>query len=251
MNNNKKLDAATLWKQLEDVVVPSLRLSVVERVVYAHLLRHSLLEGHRRLRFSIGQVARGTGLSAGPVRQAVRRLAAKGALRVVERTLEGHLIDVLPPELICAVRKNQAAQNEASWRSNSESLEEVDFFHNRTLRRAIHAREGDRCFYCLRPLKARMKCLDHVVPCARCGLNSYRNLVSCCVECNSEKGERSATDFLRYLHSERRLTFLELSSRLRALDALIAGKLRPALATSGTPLARRGRPRLHPSSVQR
>lgn len=242
--NNKKLDAATLWKQMEDVVVPTLRLSVVERVVYAHLLRHSLLEGQRRLRFSIGQVARGTGLSDGPVRQAVRRLAAKGALRVVERTLEGHLIDVLPPELICAARKNQAAQNEAGWRPNSESLEEVDFFHSRTMRHAIHVREGGRCFYCLRLLRARMKCLDHVVPRARWGLNSYRNLVSSCVECNAQKGERSAIDFLRYLHRERRLTSSELSSRVRALDALVAGKLRPAVATPGNLVGRKGRPGL-------
>lgn len=248
--NNKKPDAAILWKQMEDVVAPTLGLSLVERVVYAHLLRHSLLEGQRRLRFSIGQVARGTGLSDGPVRQAVRLLAAKGALRVVERTLEGHLVDVLPPELICAVRKNEAAQNEAGWRPNSESLEEVDFYNSRTLRHAIHAREGDRCFYCLRPLKARMKCLDHVVPSARWGINSYRNLVSCCVECNAQKGERSAIDFLRYLHRERRLTSRELDSRVHALDALVAGKLRPTVATPGKLVGRKGRPGLGYASPQ-
>ncbi len=59
--------------------------------------------------------------------------------------------------------------------------------------------------------------------------NSYRNLVSCCLECNSLKGDRFAEDFLRWLYRERRLTPLELSARLRALDALASGKLRPSL----------------------
>jgi hypothetical protein len=33
--------------------IPGLRLSVIERAVYSHLLRHSRLEGNKRLQFSI------------------------------------------------------------------------------------------------------------------------------------------------------------------------------------------------------
>ena len=72
-------------------------------------------------------------------------------------------------------------------------------------------------------------CLDHVVPQARGGGNSYRNLVSCCVECNSSKGERPAEEYLRELYRERRLDARELSGRLRALDELADGKLKPVL----------------------
>ncbi len=72
--------------------------------------------------------------------------------------------------------------------------------------------------------------LDHVVPRARLGCNSYRNLVSSCIECNSQKGEKPADEFLRRLYRERRLTATELAARLRALDALAAGKLRPPQA---------------------
>ena len=72
-----------------------------------------------------------------------------------------------------------------------------------------------------------MRCLDHVVPRARLGRNSYRNLVSCCLQCNSQKRDRSAGDFLRRLYRERRLTAPELTARLRALDALVSGKLPP------------------------
>lgn len=82
----KKLDALLLWKQIEDQLVPRLRLNLVERVVYCHLLRHSRLEGKLQLRFSIRRVARGTRLSGAPVRRAVRTLVEKGALRLLERT---------------------------------------------------------------------------------------------------------------------------------------------------------------------
>lgn len=83
---NKKLDAESLWKQIEDVAAPQLRLSVIDHVVYFHLVRHSRLEGKRRLRFSIAWLARNIHLSVCPTREAVRRLAAQGALRLIERS---------------------------------------------------------------------------------------------------------------------------------------------------------------------
>ena len=61
------------------------------------------------------------------------------------------------------------------------------------------------------------------------GGNSYRNLVACCMECNSRKAQKSAPDFLCSLFRERRLTTRLLASRLRALEALGAGNLRPRL----------------------
>jgi 5-methylcytosine-specific restriction endonuclease McrA len=97
------------------------------------------------------------------------------------------------------------------------------------LRNSIHARERDQCFYCSRHTPPSVQCLDHVVPQVRSGCNSYRNLVSSCMECNTQKGETAAADFLRRLYRERRLTATELAARLRALDALASGKLRPSL----------------------
>src|SRR5260370_36066571 len=95
---NKKLNAVHVWKQLEDLVVPRLRLSVFDRAVYSHLLRHSRLEGRLRLRFSILWLARGAGLSGWAARKAVRRLVAKGALRLAERSRAGHVGKMRLPE---------------------------------------------------------------------------------------------------------------------------------------------------------
>ncbi len=224
--NNTKPDAAQIWKHFEDHLVPRLRLSVIDRAVYSHLLRHSRLEGRRRLRFSIARLARGIPLSTTAVRYAVRRLAAKGALRLVERSLTGHLVEVrLPQEIRAACAPARLPR--------TVPLQEADFLATATLRQAIHARDGGRCFYCLRRLTARVRCLDHVVPRVQLGRNSYRNLVSCCLECNSQKAQMPAPDYLRRLYRMRRLNASELAERLRTLDALAAGKLPPLTIRRG------------------
>jgi hypothetical protein len=62
------------------------------------------------------------------------------------------------------------------------------------------------------------------------------------MECNSEKGERPAEEFVRGLYRERSLTSKELKNRLRALDALAEGKLRPELPSEGVQGAQAGLP---------
>jgi len=232
----KKPNAELVWKQLEDLLAPRLRLSTTDRTVYSHLLRHSRLEGKLRLRFSILGLARDIGLTAVPVRKALRRLAVHGVLRIVQRSKAGHLVEVRLPGEIRAVRLSRiesrtTAQGETASAHAAINLEEADFLKNVTLRKSIHARERGQCFYCLRSTAPSVRCLDHVVPLVRAGRNSYRNLVSSCMECNAQKGEKPADDFFRRLYRERRLTAAELAARLRALDALASGKLRPSIAT--------------------
>jgi len=240
MKNNKP-DAAQIWKQLDDLLVPRLRLSITERDVYSHLLRHSHLEGRAVLRFSLPWLARGARVSTNPARRAVRRLIAHGALRLLKRNNAGHVVEVRLPEEIRATRSGS--------RSARGGMDfDADFLKTRALRQAIHVRERGFCFYCLRRLTPLIRCLDHVVPRVSFGSNSYRNLVSCCLHCNSRKRDRSASDFLRWLYRERRLTAVDLTARLRALDALASGKLPPPLATTANPLPRKSRPPLHPAN---
>ena len=227
---NKRPNAKVLWMQFEDVLAPRLGLTVKKRAVYCYLLRHSLVVGKLRLQFAVLVLARTLGLSVGPVRQAVRRLDELGALRVVKRSNKtGHLVEMRLPEKIRAVRrgKNGASLPTGAGGEPAASLETTDFWKSWALRKAIHDREGGVCFYCLRRTPATMRCLDHVVPRVRFGRNSYRNLVSCCIECNSRKGDLSAPDFLRILYRKGRLTPAELDGRLRALKDLASGKLRP------------------------
>src|SRR5260370_41587132 len=94
----KKPNAELVWKQLEDQLAPRLRLSVIDRTVYSHLLRHSRLEGKLRLRFSVIRLARNIRLTTMPVRNPVPRLAARGALRPVQRSHTGPVVEVRLPQ---------------------------------------------------------------------------------------------------------------------------------------------------------
>src|SRR5260370_7177595 len=101
---NKKTNAAQIWKQLEDHLVPRLRLSITDRAIYSHLMRHSRLEGKRRLRFSILWLALGARLCTNAARWALRRLIAHGVLRLVERSKAGHVVELRLPDEILATR---------------------------------------------------------------------------------------------------------------------------------------------------
>jgi len=238
----KKLNPKHLWIQFEDVLAPRLGLSVKERAVYCYLLRHSLVVGKLRLQFAVMALARTLGLSIGAARQAVRRLDELGALRVLERSKSGHLAEMRLPEKIRAIRLRKNGVTLTTGASGAvgvgaagqppaaSTLEATDFLKTWALRKTIHDRERGACFYCLRRTPGKVRCLDHVVPRVRFGRNSYRNLVSCCIECNTRKGDRPVPDFLRTLYRMGRLTPAELDARLRALKDLAAGKLRPVVA---------------------
>jgi 5-methylcytosine-specific restriction endonuclease McrA len=61
----------------------------------------------------------------------------------------------------------------------------------RLTRRNVMLRDGHRCQYCGRPATERALNIDHVLPRARGGLDSWDNLVTACQSCNRRKGERT------------------------------------------------------------
>jgi len=156
---NKKPNAELVWKQFEDLLAPQLRLSLIERTVYLHLLRHSRLEGKLRLRFSIPWLARNTRMYAGSARAGVRLLATHGALRLVQRSKAGHVAEVRLPDEIRSVRLSRIESRPTGARG-VVNLEEADFLHSKPLRKAIHARERGQCFYCLRRTAPSVQCLE-------------------------------------------------------------------------------------------
>jgi predicted DNA-binding transcriptional regulator len=174
---NKKPNAALMWKQFEDLA-PRLRLSIAERTVYSYLLRHSRLEGRRRIEFSLRELARGVCVSLGAARPAVRRLISRGVLLLVERSKVGHVAEVRTPEEILMVESGQV-RGRPPCGTRTSDLEEPDFLNHPARRRTIHARERGRCFYCLGNVTVHTRCLDHVVPRVELVDNTYRNLVSC------------------------------------------------------------------------
>jgi len=195
-----KLNAAQVWKEFKELLAPGLTFEVHDRAVYSHLFRHS-------------------------------RLEARGVLRLTQRSYHArYVVRLNLPSEVRAVRaaKNASAQSALVARYRAD-MENAHFLRYQNLRRSIHQRERGKCFYCLRGLTSHNRCLDHVIPQANLGGNSYRNLVSCCHDCNSKKKQRPAEELLRWLFRERRLSPAELRSRLSALCGLKAGKLVPQI----------------------
>jgi 5-methylcytosine-specific restriction endonuclease McrA len=54
-------------------------------------------------------------------------------------------------------------------------------------RRGVLRRDAHRCAYCARGATT----VDHVVPRSRGGLDTWTNLVACCIRCNGVKGDRT------------------------------------------------------------
>lgn len=229
--------AAQAWAALEDRIYPALRCSPVERTLYNHLLRHTLLEGRRMVRRSKAELSRATGICGTAVRENLRALEAKRCLRIRERAKCGLLLEVFPPEKpMPSPQRTPRAQRQEIEKPNSKYKIQkqgraTDYeplarrriaknpFQSLRFRQAIRRRERGRCFYCGSRLRAGRWGLDHIEARAQGGEHTAANAAACCCDCNREKGEQRAGDFLRSLHRGGRITAAHLRARLAALPA--------------------------------
>jgi hypothetical protein len=164
----------------------------------------------------------GTPMSEGSAYRKLSTLEAKGCIKIVQTEHKGRRIRLcLPKEIEGMVPSIQSSPAEID-------LEEIDFFNDPENRLAILKRDSFRCFYTLKKLDPNSFVVDHVVSRPN-GNNSYRNVVAASREANNRKGAIPADDFLRQLFREGLLSEQELSERLRALDDLKAGRLKPVL----------------------
>src|SRR5260370_39363643 len=88
---HEKIDVVEVCKELEDVLAPRLKLPVLDRAVYSHLLRHSRFEGKPRLRFSILWLAHNLGITARRARGSLPPLWVEGVLSPDASGLLGYL----------------------------------------------------------------------------------------------------------------------------------------------------------------
>ncbi len=63
----------------------------------------------------------------------------------------------------------------------------------------VYRRDGFRCVYCHKRVKAEALTLDHVIPKSRGGTDKMKNLVTACLECNSKKGAMDPKTWVTYL----------------------------------------------------
>ena len=182
--------------------------------MYVYLLRHSRLEGRRRVNVAVSGLARGVCVSESTAREHLRGLARKGCLVLHERGQKGHVVEVFLPVEILG-RRLAATVAVPPGKGCGAARK------NPTVRLGLERREGGRCFYCRRKFKEGDVALDHVVPLARGGSPGVENLVAACGDCNSRKGEREAEEYLRAMFRGRRLSAAEFEERLEALGRLV------------------------------
>jgi hypothetical protein len=183
-------------------------LSPYEAAFYWYAFRHSVASrGNPHVRLSGKALRRGVvkssystalenTISEGKVREIFRALETIGAIRKEgEPNRDGTPYRVLIPDEIEACRKFRA-ERMATEQKPEMAATELDFYNVRENRIRVYERDGYKCRYCEKQLTRFTATLDHIKAVAEGGDNSFENLVTSCLSCNSRKHHRLVGDFL-------------------------------------------------------
>lgn len=127
------------------------------------------------------------------------KLAALEALGVIRKQGEpdnsGTPYRIFIPDEIESCRKFRAERLGRS--AKPELLEkDLDFYNVRENRVKVFERDGYKCRYCGKQLTRFTATLDHTKPVCEGGENSFENLLTACLNCNSRKNRKAMGDFL-------------------------------------------------------
>jgi hypothetical protein len=180
----------------------------------------------RRCTCTSSGIARGLGKRGNPIAiktclEKLRSLDAKGCIKLVDERDDAPGVRVLLPSEMPGLIGGDD-------RHGPPNLDHMDFYSVPENRRLILEREEGRCFYCRRKVNESSSAFDHVAP-RSVGNEGYRNVVASCRRCLNRKGDSHPEDLLRVLFREGFIRSDVLADRLRALDDLRVGKLKPAL----------------------
>jgi hypothetical protein len=135
-------------------------------------------------------------ISYAAVSETLRSLEEIGAIRKEgEPNRDGTLYRILLPDEIslCQSARLERSKSEAP---HSAAEDEVDYYNVRENRLKVFERDGYACRHCGKQLTRFTATLDHVQAVAHGGDNSFENLVTACLDCNSRKNSRLLSDFL-------------------------------------------------------
>lgn len=187
-----------------DFLQPS--LLPYEAAIYWHLFRKSILAtGTQYTRASVrgmmqGVITSSSGqtadLSYGSVQSALQGLEQKCVvLKAGDTTREGTLYKIHLPEEISFCQELMKNVQEAKLQPINQK-NELDYYNIGENRLKIFERDEYKCRYCAKQLTRFTATLDHVQPVSRGGDNSYDNLATSCLHCNSQRGNRPVMDII-------------------------------------------------------
>lgn len=202
------LELPDIMCDVVDLLMPT--LTPYEMVYYLYLLRNSILQtGKAHIRVSVSRLRSGVvksayaqgrssenGVSEQQIQKVLRNLEEIGAIRREgEPNRDGTLYRLLLPEEI------ELCQQARAERQESHPVPEIadnaiDYYNVRENRGKVYERDSYKCQYCGKQLTRFTATLDHVTPVAAGGDNSFDNLRTACLSCNSQKNVRPVGDFM-------------------------------------------------------
>ena len=202
-------------KNYNALELPSLVSSVVEYLhplltpyeiaVYWYLFNRSIvITGEQYVRAStrgMSAIAKSVSgksveISYQGIKTAIDALKLKDAIVIVGDTnQEGTLYKVAIPDEI-PLCKALMQQHALKVVSAIETKKELDFYNIPENRLKVFERDGYKCHYCAKQLTRFSATLDHIQPVSKGGDNSYDNLITACLHCNAERGNKTVMDFI-------------------------------------------------------
>ena len=208
-------DASVFAHNFDALEVPSIVSAVVdylqpqllpyEVAIYWHLFRRAILgNGQQYARVSTRGMQQGvvtsssgqtSSLSYSSVQDALAGLEKKGAIQKVGDTnREGTLYKIFLPEEIELCQNYKASLSMEAEPSQIDVRRELDYYNVKENRLKVFERDSYKCHYCRKQLTRFTATLDHIQPVSKGGDNSYENLVTACLHCNSRRGSRPVMD---------------------------------------------------------
>ena len=207
---------------IQDHLVPT--LDSYEQAIYHYIFRHTYLVGKNQMFYSTrtAEIGFGTGDNAKPPSmktrsKKIRSLEAKGAVKIIERSNKGILVELILPHKIAGLIKKEEQE--------TINLDSLDFYKDRRLLPTLLEREEFRCFYMGKKITAENCYLDHVVPQSKGGDNTHRNIVATCYDANSMKNDTDVNEFARILFKEDILSLSEFNELKIKIENLQKGNL--------------------------
>ncbi len=192
---------AAIVDYLQPIMLP------YEAAIYWFLFRQSVVgTGQQYVRVSNNKLRTGVikssrsnqtaTLSEMAIIEALRGLDSKGIIQKVgDVNREGTLYKIcLPDEIPLAIERMQIVKHEKS--KEIDLVKELDFYNVAENRLKVFERDGYKCHYCSKQLTRFSATLDHIQPVSQGGKNTYDNLITSCLHCNSQRGAKPIMDFI-------------------------------------------------------
>ena len=214
-SNSSDTEALQFSKNYNALELPNIVTAIIEFLhpiltpyeitIYWYLFSNSIVKtGEQYVRAStrglssIAQSASGqdSELSYNVIQKTLNSLKTKGVISIAGDTNRGGtLYKVSIPDEIPGCK----ALMEKCLSTDAEQInlhKEIDFYNVSENRHKVFERDGYKCHYCSKQLTRFSATLDHIQPVSKNGDNSFENLVTACLHCNAERGNRPVMDFV-------------------------------------------------------